>query len=448
MASVDEGKRSLRWRAVLIGLAVCVPYVVGAVFVYREWGGRPTFIISSGNKGGLYFDLGKELEGVLNEGFEGSAAFKNESSRGSNENLERLEKGSAALALAQDGIERTAHVRALARLYNSPYQLVVRADRAVSDVSDLVSRSGPRMRVFFGVEGSGTWTISEKILQQYGLSFIDFDVQGKDWSFEVASKALQAGRIDAAAFLVGFGAPALNELAAADPNHPFTLVPIKRAAGLVTTYPYLEQFSIPAGSYRSKGLFPADQVVTIATRELLVAGEAISERTAYRIVDTLFSSSTKVVAHFPLLTSLSRIEPERNFYYPLHAGASAYYRRDSQPSAFGADKIVGYLGYSATLLTFALVAIRRRRVKSILDRIDVADARVTNARTTQELADLRAELQQIEAAAFELHRKYKIKDDNYSVAKEAIRLCRRRLTNRFAALPAPAAVELDVRRVS
>ncbi len=425
-----------RWRTVVIVTIASLPYLVGAGLLLHERLQRPTLQISSGNKGGLYFSLGQELQDVLTEGFGGSVRFRNLSSRGSNENLDRIEHGQASLGLAQDGIEATAGVRALARLYNSPYQLVVRAQGSPSDLSDL--KRTPKAKIFLGAENSGTWTISHLILEQYGLDLGDFDVVGKEWTMEDAADALLAGNVDAAAFLVGFGAPALSRVAA---DSRFTLVPIMRAPGIVTMYPYLEQVTIPPGSYKSRALFPATEISTIATRELLVASDDISERTAFRIVDTLFSSSTKVVAHFPLLTQLSRIEPERNFYYPLHAGAIAFYRRDSKPSPFTADKVIGSLGYSITILTFAVVRIYRRRIKGILENIDNINKRVSGATTDQEMADLRMEIRRIEMAAFDLHRRYKIKDENYSVAKEAIRLCRRGLSNRFVELSSAGAAD-------
>jgi len=415
--AVSDGKRA---RTPLIAIAAIagIPYLAGAAYLLHQWFERPELQILSGNRGGLYFQLGDELAKVLTDGFDGKVVFRNESSRGSSENLEKLEHKQGALGLAQDGLDTSAGVRALARLYNSPYQIVVPAALGISDVGDL--RRTPKLKIFLGAEGSGTWVLSHLVLKHYGLDLGDFQVLGKDWSFEDAADALIHGNVEVAAFLVGFGAPALERIAV---DGRFTLLSVARTPGLGTMYPYLEQITIPAGSYSSLGLFPAKDTRTIATRELLVTREDLSERLAFRIVDTLFSSSTKVVSHFPLLTQLSRIEPERNFYYPLHPGAVAFYRRDDKPSLLTWDKLVGSLGYSVTILTFALVRVRRRRVRALLERIDLLKAQLTTAQPPWKIAEMHAELRDIEDSAFQLHRTYKIKDDNYKIVREAIRLC-------------------------
>ena len=75
----------------------------------------------------------------------------------------------------------------------------------------------------------------------------------------------------------------------------------------------------------------------------------MSERDAYRIVEVLFKSSSKLVRNFTLLTQLSRIEPERNFYYPLHPGAISFYTRSSKPPLVTSPMLSGILTYSVTV---------------------------------------------------------------------------------------------------
>jgi TRAP transporter TAXI family solute receptor len=416
-------------------MVVLIPYFAWIAYAFSIWLEHPTFKIGSGGHGGLYFKLGDELAAVLNDKFSGKIRFENLPSKGSNQNVDNIEAGLAQLGLAQDGLDYGPNVQALARLYNSPYHFVVPKSWACKDFTDL-KRSGAkpneRIKVFLGAEGSGTRTISLAILGHYGMTQAEFEVVGSTWTFEDAAQALVKGEVDAAAFLVGLGSEAMNKIASAGDR--FTLVPLLRTEGIVTAMPFLEKTTIFAASYPSTHRFPDQDVMTVSTRELLVASRTISERHAFKIVETLFSSSAQLVSHFPLLTQLSRIEPERNFYYPLHSGASAFYRRSGVPSVVTPERVAAAASYSVSIATAALIFFRRRRVRLLFAELDAILESATPA-TPESHKDAVDRMAKVQRYAFNLHKDWKIREDGYNAIKEYIALCSAELARKLPGAP-------------
>jgi uncharacterized protein len=332
---------------ILVIIGVVTPYLVFGGYLLNKQVERPTLLIASGSEGGLYFKLGAELANTLNNGFDGKLTFTNVTTHGSVDNTEKISRGEVQLALAQDGLQAEPNVAALAKLYNSPLHIVIAKASGIKSILDL-KKTGPKTKAYIGADGSGTRTIAEIVLSQYGLSPSDLTVVGDDWSINHAADALMTGDISVAFLLVGYGAPAVERLAN-DKGGRFTLLGIDRLAGITTAHPYLEASVIPKASYPSALPFPDEDVHTLSTRELLICNSRMSERQAYKILSVLFSSSSKIVRHFTLLTQLSQIDDEHSFYYPLHPGAVSYYTREAEPPLITWQLAGGLVSYSITL---------------------------------------------------------------------------------------------------
>jgi uncharacterized protein len=424
---LDNTPKSRPNRNILkIGLLILlVPYVAGGIYLVRRELERPTLIISSGSSGGLYFQAGGELVSILNQAFDGKFKFEANPSQGSPENIRRIQNGEAQLALAQDGLDAGPKVRALARLYSSPLHIVVRKDSNLSGVRDLVrvKANNMRTRVYVGLNDSGTRAISEQVLKQYDVALSDLDIEGSDWSFDEAARALKNGNIDVGFFLVGFGSPAVNDLAK---DGGFTLLNIDRADGLKASNPYLETVEIPSGTYASSLAFPKENVRTVATRELLVCNRDMPTSTAYKILEAVFTGSPDLVRKFPLLTQMAQIDPQNNFYYPLHPGAEAFYKRQSAPPLIPWQIVGVGSGYTLTIGTFLLIRLHRRRVRPLLTELDRIDAAIKGTGpniSKEDLGTHREAIREVQRKAIGLYTDGKIKADPYDSLKEYIRFC-------------------------
>lgn len=407
----------------LVVVIVIIPYVALGLYLASKELGHRAMKISSGTYGGLYYKLGDELANILNDGFEGKITFTNIESRGSIENTERITKDQAQLAFAQDGLIAGSNVAALARLYISPLQIVVAKAGPLKNISELKTK-GIKFTVYIGEAGSGTRTVSTTVLSHYGISLSDVAVIGDNWSFDEAADALMRGDIEAAFFLTGYGAPAVEKIAN-DVKARFTLLDLERVPGMTTAYPYLEATTISKASYPSSAKFPDREIHTVATRELLICSRQMSEREAYKIVDVLFKSSSRIVRNFTLLTQLSRIEPERNFYYPLHPGAVAYYTRGQEPPLITWQMVGGVLTYSISLWGAFNVWIKGKRTRDLLKQLQQIDSEYQYPRNAWSEPDSQAyteALHKIEARALSLLQAASIKTEEYQVVVESIRI--------------------------
>lgn len=414
---------SKRLKITLIVLAITLPYLVVGIYSLNKFLARPKVIISTGSKGGLYSTLGSALVPILNKSFEGKMTFEARASKGSNENVERLESGEAQLAFAQDGLDSGGKVKALLRLFKSPLHIVVSKNAKVTSIIDLSNRVGGRKPVaFLGASGSGTRTIAELIIKQYGLSGTDFEIVADNWSFQDASEAVRKGKIDVAFFLVGIGSEALNSLAE---DGRFTLLGIDRVQGITTKYPFLEEVKIPQGTYAASFKFPDREINTVATREILICNSNLSEHTAYRIVEGILTNINELVLKFPLITQISRLEPERSFYYPLHPGAMSFYKNLDTPSAIPWSVVTGLVGYTFSLVPAIRIWIRKRRVNHLIQRLDriVADMQKVEERLpASESERYRMAFNAIQEESIKLYTKGRISSDAYDLVKEYLRV--------------------------
>jgi NMT1-like family len=273
-----------------------------------------------------------------------------------------------------------------------------------------------------GGERSGTWTVSQMIVGQCDLSLGSFELKGSTWNFDQTARALLDNHLAVAFFVVGFGSPALNTLAE-DGAGRFTLLSVDWAEGLIAAYPFLERSTITHGSYPSIKSFPDIDVTTISTRELLISGDQLSERHAFQFVNSLFSSSSQLVRYFPLLTQLSRHEPQQSFYCSLHPGALSFYRRSSSPASFSWPIV----HRCADLVDFDRHCRADRR-PSAASQSSPDRTRLCASGRGQGGFVSRADFHEdryrgLKERAFELHRTWRIKEDGYDCLKEYLGVC-------------------------
>jgi TRAP transporter TAXI family solute receptor len=269
--------------------------------------------------------LGVLLTKTLNQQLQQPNFFRNLETDGSVHNIQLVEEGVAQLGFTVDGLQPADHIRSLARLYDSPLHVVVRRDRGIRSIEDLKNKT-----IFVGPLKSGTRIVSLYVLSHYGLNAEHGDVKivPGDGGWSEGLSDLKQNLVDAAFFLIGFNSDVMKEIAS---DGQFDLLTIDRSAGIVAARPAFDMAEIPPGSYASRISFPSTRIYTIASREILICNESLSDGETYRIVKGLVESSSTLIRAFPLLTQLSRTDPERGFFYELDPGAAKFYRRSSAP---------------------------------------------------------------------------------------------------------------------
>ena len=443
----------------LIPLLFLVPLT--AVLIWQLRSPTTTMLISSGEPGGTYFEVGVVLDDILEESFPGfpqgrDVDFVNIPSHGAVENVTRIATGAAQLGLAEEGIEignllgqhgqggdRHAdgivqhQIRTLLQLFNSPMKIVARRDLGVrgvkgggrlenlGDLQALIdarrSAHEPPLKVYIGTEGSGTRKMARLVLHHYGYTLhadsatsnsADLVLVGHDWTFERAKSALEANEVDVAFFLTAFGSSAVRDLAA---KGRFVLVGIDRAEGIHRSHPFLDVVQIPASSYPAPNKFPESEIQTLAVDEVLIGSSALTDQEAYRIVQTMFNHSHDLGSAFPFMVPFSKADQlAERFFYPPHPGATAFLQGRPEPHGFldflqrYRDVMVAIFSLGGTAWAFFHFWAGRWRSRPLVHRL----------RDTLSPAEVYA----VEHEASQLYATGKINKETYESVKEFVRV--------------------------
>ena len=283
-------------------------------------------IMVTGGDAGTYYAFGGVIASVLTEKSAGQLEVTAVTSGASSANCTSLVNGEAELAIMQNdvlgyavtGTETMADkgampsLRAIASLYPEAVQLVALQESGIQSVADLKGK-----KVCVGDAGSGTETNAKQVLEAYGLTFDDIDVQYL--SFSEASTAMQNGTVDAAFATSALPNSAITELA----NYTdIVVVPIdgEIADNLIAQYPFYAKTTIGTDVY---GVEAAE---TVAMMAVLTTTTDLDEEVVYNITKTIFENQTDLIAgnahgrEVTLDTALQGVTVD------FHPGAVKYYK--------------------------------------------------------------------------------------------------------------------------
>ncbi|MBO8164592.1 MAG: TAXI family TRAP transporter solute-binding subunit [Brevibacillus sp.] len=286
-------------------------------------GGDPSqMVIATGGTGGTYYPLG----GAMAEQIKAATGIATtaEVTGASAENMRLIKNGDAHIAFVQGDIADYAskgvnmfsedgkieNFQALGALYNETIQIVVAADSNINSVADLKGK-----RVSVGSPGSGTEVNAEQILEAYGMTFDDLQLQRL--SFADSAKAIQDGQLDAAFQTAGYPTAAITELAA---TKGVKIIPLDadKIQSLIEKYPYYVETTIPGNTYQTV----PDDVTTVSVRAILVVKSDLSEDLVYKATKAIFENTDKLPAKKEEIKVENALQ---GISLPVHPGAKKYY---------------------------------------------------------------------------------------------------------------------------
>ncbi|MEE3370086.1 MAG: TAXI family TRAP transporter solute-binding subunit [Planctomycetota bacterium] len=424
----EETLKRLRFAPVAVALLLMV--VLSALLLRTK---RNVLVFATGSDVGLYHRLASRIEKAV-ESSHADVAIELITSAGSTENISRLERKEAQIALVQNDAQGGRSVRSIAALYPEVLHLICRTDKNIRSLGDLKER-----RIGIGAVGSGTEQLASKLLEFVGVSL---DPK-KIWrgSFAESLQLVNSGELDGTFVLAGIGAEVVER---AMRDERVELVPIQMgedpakeakdiaqefADGFRIHYPHIEPQTIPLMAYEGR---PAAPVPTLSVQAVLVCHEEVAVELVERITRTLFGQRAVLSQQDTAFTHLNEQGAQAALHFPLHEGADNYYRRREPGFLSSNAEAMGFIITMVLLLWSVLVWVRRwylqrrkNRVDTYYKAIEALSSRVGEVTCLQELETLESELQQISREARgELVEETLAADESYIIYQTMFGDCR------------------------
>jgi len=279
--------------------------------------------IASGTSGGVYSEYAREYAQALRQELPG-LKVEIDTTKGSIDNLNRLRDGSAEVGFATadtayeaagpQATEPADSLRAIARIYDEYFHLVVPAQSPVRSAADLRG-----LRVSTGANDSSTNLTADRVLRAVGLH-PDRDLRRSLLGLGDSITAMKEGKIDA--FFWSGGLPTRGMTGLAETNK-IRLVDLGAQVNkLRATYgTFYRRAVVPASTYRD-----VPQTITIGVPNYLVVAGDLDDRLAYELTRVLFQHRSAIGAQVPSGKLLDARSAISTMPIALHPGARRYYR--------------------------------------------------------------------------------------------------------------------------
>jgi len=289
--------------------------------------GRQFLSIGTAPPGGAFFVVGGALGEVLNEN-RGDVNWEvtAEATKGSQENIRRLQSGELDLALSNsaityfavrgtEGWDRAYDMRTVMTLAPNIAMFITPVSSGVEELADLKGN-----RVVVGVAGAGFEFFVRPLLAANGVSYEDFTPL---YNTQSGAVDMLADGSAAAAFLGGAVPTASITQATSSQDMHFIPYTEDSKQRLVDEYPFFRPATIPAGTYRGQD----DDFLGLDVGSMhLITSAAVDEELVYRITRTIYENRAAVTERHAAGRAIQPVNVTRNTGIEFHAGAIRYYK--------------------------------------------------------------------------------------------------------------------------
>ena len=283
--------------------------------------------IGTAPPGGAFFVVGGAIAEVLaahtsSDGWHVSS----EATKGTQENVRRLDKGELDFALAnaaityfavrgEDKWEKEYPIRTVMTLAPNVAFFVTPQSSGIESITDLRGK-----RVVLGPAGAGFEHFIAPILEAHGLAYEDLNALHDT---QAGAVALLADRSADAAFLGGAVPTASITQACASRQIRFIPFTAEAKDSLVSAYSFFGKKTVPANTYRGH---PEDFHALNVGNMLLVTSSGVDEDTVYRVTKTLFENAKEIIDRHPAGRAINPKNAIRDTGTPFHDGAVRYFK--------------------------------------------------------------------------------------------------------------------------
>ncbi|QDT13757.1 TAXI family TRAP transporter solute-binding subunit [Planctomycetes bacterium K23_9] len=304
---------------------IATPVLVGC----KKSSDSKTQFLSMGTApvGGAFPVVGGAIAEVLNA-HQGTIAWKVQAkgTKGSQENIRRLEQGELELALSnaaisyfavrgEAGWDKNYNIRAIATMAPNVALFIARSDSGIKTIADLKGK-----RVITGPSGAGFQMFIEPILKAHGIA----------WEEITSLNATQSGSVDQlgdgsadAAFLGG--AVPTGSITQATSTFDVTFVPFEEESRqkLIKDYAFFHPFTIPAKTY--KGM-EADYLGLNVGSMHVITAQSQPEELIYEVTKTIWENRAEIAGKHPAGKALNEKNIARDTGIEYHPGAIKFYK--------------------------------------------------------------------------------------------------------------------------
>src|SRR5262245_9016043 len=269
--------------------------------------------LSTGRENGAYYMFAKQYAKLAAaEGF----TVEIITGAGAGETLRRVKAGQAMAGFVQGGTAEAAPTEgllSLGSLYYEPIWLFHRKNRALRGLNELRGLS-----IQVGEEGSGIRPLAMRLLRDSGVTPQNSHIMAL--TTEGAATALEAGRIDAAFFLIRPTVPLVRKLLL---SPTVSLWSVRRTIAYTTRYRFLSTVTLGEGAVDLVTNVPDRDVLLLAATATLVVREDV-----HPVIVRLLLKTAEIVHSRPGLFEAPNAFPSDPLVeLPLHEVARRYLRK-------------------------------------------------------------------------------------------------------------------------
>lgn len=284
-------------------------------------------MIATGGTGGSYYPYGGAMAQILTANIDNVSATAT-STGASAENCRNLNSNIADLAIVQNDVLDYAYngtelmseggalsnLATIACLYPEVVQIVVTKESGINSIEDFAGK-----RISVGAAGSGVEANARHILEAYGVSYEDFNVNYL--GFAESSTGMQNKTLDGAFITAGIPNSSIMELSAMT-DCKLISIDASVLAALSEEHSFYSSYSIADSDYENiEG--GAETAAVLAT---LACSADLDEELVYSITKALFENQEALAAAYAKGADLNLETAISGISVPLHPGAERYYK--------------------------------------------------------------------------------------------------------------------------
>ncbi len=269
--------------------------------------------LSTGRENGAYYMFAKEYAKLARaDGF----TVEITTGAGTVETLKRLASGQAMAGFVQGGAAEagpTEGLLSLGSLYYEPVWVFHRRNRPLRGLNELRGLS-----IQVGEEGSGIRPLAMRLLRDSGVTPQNSSLMAL--TSEGAATALEAGRIDAAFFIMAPTVPLVRRLLL---SPTVSLWSVRRTIAYTTRYRFLSTVTLGEGAVDLVANVPDRDILLLAATATLVVREDV-----HPVIVRLLLKTAEIVHSRPGLFEAPNAFPSDTLVeLPLHEVARRYLRK-------------------------------------------------------------------------------------------------------------------------